>query len=62
MQGPRRKSPVNEAALLLSLLIKRSIRTLAFVKAQRPAVRPNYGFLEKLRAKAWLDTSPWSEY
>ena len=35
---------------------------LAFVKAQRPAVRPNYGFLEKLRAKAWLDTSPWSEY
>lgn len=34
VQGPRRKSPVNEAALLLSLLIKRSIRTLAFVKAR----------------------------
>ena len=34
---------------------------LAFVKAQRPAVRPNYGFLEKLRAKAWLDTSPWRD-
>jgi hypothetical protein len=28
---------------------------IAFVRAQRPQVRPNDGFMEKLRARAWMD-------
>lgn len=37
VHGPRRSSPVNEAAALLGLLVTHGIRTIAFVKARNVA-------------------------